>query len=154
MARIEGVLRFLIRGTKPASQSFAGSKPGSQSQGNGDGVIKAFEVVFTPIILALIGVFIDYRLNTAPIFTLGLLVFGVVGMAIKLWYHTFAVGISSEFLQSGQSSTRVIRRSHIKPLGEGDLLGANLEIPSDLDLSLDGTSVGERILELNKEEGQ
>lgn len=154
MARIEGVLRFLIRGTKPTPESVTSSEAASRLQGNGDGVIKAFEVVFTPIIFALIGVFIDYKLNTAPIFTLGLLVFGVVGMAIKLWYHTFAIGISSSFLQSDQSSTRVIRRSHIKPLDEGDLLGANLEIPSDLDLSLDRTSVGERTLERNQEEEQ
>ena len=109
----------------------------------GDGVVKAFEVVLTPILFALIGVAIDQRLNTAPLFTLGLLFFGIAGMTIKLWYVSFRPQSLSQFLQSGESSSRVVRRSQIKPVEVGELLGADLEIPPDLDLTLDrGSETG------------
>lgn len=138
MSRTRSVIKFMLKGTKPASGS---SLPDGESQGAmvgyGDGLVKAIEVVFTPILFALIGVFLDYKFQTAPLLTLGFLFFGITGMAIKLWYTSFGSNSDSGFLQSGSTSARVVRRSQMKSLGKGELLGGDLEVPSDLDLTFD-----------------
>lgn len=149
MSKLEKFAKFIVKGAKPNLDR--GNDPASSnslSSGmGGDGVVKAFEVVLTPVLFALLGVFVDYKFNTAPIFTLGFLFFGIAGMVIKLWYGTFTAGLSSQFLQNDESSTRVIRRSQIKPVGRGELLGGDLDIPSELDLRLDKSLGSENLSE-------
>jgi hypothetical protein len=52
-----------------------------------DGFSKAFEVAFTPVIFCGIGFFVDRLAGTTPLFMIGLTVFSVVGMFVRLWYR-------------------------------------------------------------------
>ena len=140
MSRTKAIVDFMIKGTKPKNYSGESENLSSNSPHLGDGFVKAFEMVLTPILFCLLGVFLDYKFNTAPILTLGFLFFGIAGMVIKLWYKSFAPESSSRFLQNEESSSRVVRRSQIKPVEMGELLGGDLEVPSDLDLTLDNGS--------------
>lgn len=140
MNRTRSLVKFMIRGTKPKEPVETSEGIPVESTRFGDGVVRAFELVFTPIIFALIGLALDNKLNTTPIFTLGFFFFGIAGMTIKLWYISFAPQSSPEFLQSGESSSKVIRRSKIKSVELGELLGGDLEVPADLDLTLDRKS--------------
>ena len=54
--------------------------------GFGDGLARAFEFAVTPAIFAGIGLVIDRRIGLFPVLTIGLLVFSLVGMFIKLWF--------------------------------------------------------------------
>lgn len=47
---------------------------------------RAFELVLTPLVLALIGFGIDYALDTRPIFTLVFFIFGLAGVVARLYY--------------------------------------------------------------------
>jgi len=49
----------------------------------------SFELVFAPVIMALIGLWLDRTLDTLPMFTVGLAVFGAVGAGVTLYlsYH-------------------------------------------------------------------
>lgn len=55
-------------------------------QGLGDGLSQAFEMAVTPVLFTLLGVFIDRRLETAPVFAVALAVFAVVGTFVKAYY--------------------------------------------------------------------
>ena len=54
--------------------------------GFGDGLSVAFEVALTPALFAGIGYGIDRWLGIVPAFTIGLLVFSVVGLFLKMWF--------------------------------------------------------------------
>lgn len=54
--------------------------------GFGDGLAVAFEFAITPAIFAGIGHLLDRWLGVVPVFTIALLVFGVVGMFLKMWF--------------------------------------------------------------------
>ena len=56
-------------------------------EGFGDGLTQAVEMAVTPVVLALLGLWIDGRVGTRPAFTLLLLVFGIVGVFVKAYYH-------------------------------------------------------------------
>ncbi len=136
MSRTRSFVKFMVKGNRPSASSNEQNRVGGPDQ-FGEGVVKAFEVVLTPILFALIGLAVDYKFHTAPLFTLGLLFFGIAGMTIKLWYVSFGPQSSPQFLQSGDSSSKVVRRSQITPVVTGELLGGDLEVPKDLDLTFD-----------------
>ena len=46
----------------------------------------SFELVFAPVIMALIGLWLDRTLGTAPVFTVGLAVFGAVGAGLAMYF--------------------------------------------------------------------
>lgn len=46
----------------------------------------SFELAFAPVILALVGLWIDRRLGTTPAFVITLAVLGFVGVGLKLYY--------------------------------------------------------------------
>ena len=46
----------------------------------------SFELAFAPVIMALIGLWIDRTLGTVPLFTITLALVGVVGAGIKAYY--------------------------------------------------------------------
>lgn len=46
----------------------------------------SFELAFAPLILALIGLWIDHRIGTTPLFVISLAVLGFVGVGVKLYY--------------------------------------------------------------------
>ncbi len=54
--------------------------------GFGNGLARAFELTATPALFGLIGHFVDGWANTTPWFTIGLVVFAIIGMFIKLWF--------------------------------------------------------------------
>ncbi|HEX7168282.1 MAG TPA: AtpZ/AtpI family protein [Acidimicrobiales bacterium] len=54
--------------------------------GFGDGLTVAFEVALTPTIFAAGGYAIDRWLGTVPVFTIALLLVGVVGLFLKMWF--------------------------------------------------------------------
>ena len=46
----------------------------------------SFELVFAPVIMALIGLWIDRTLGTVPAFTVGLAVFGAIGAGVSMYF--------------------------------------------------------------------
>lgn len=146
MSRLNSFARFMVKGTKRPNDSAVSAA----ESGFGDGVVKVFEIVMTPVLFSLIGLAVDYKFDTAPIFTLSFLFFGIAGMAIKLWYGTFAPGSSLSFSCSDESSTKVVRRSQIRPLGKGELLGGDLELSPELDLTLDKGIRSENLIAENE----
>jgi hypothetical protein len=46
----------------------------------------SFELVFAPVIMALIGLWIDRTLGTTPAFTVGLAVFGALGAGVSMYF--------------------------------------------------------------------
>lgn len=46
----------------------------------------SFELVFAPVILALVGLWLDRTLDTLPAFTVGLAVFGAIGAGVAQYY--------------------------------------------------------------------
>lgn len=54
--------------------------------GFGDGLSRAVEMAVTPALFAGLGLLIDTGLGTWPGFTIGLLVFALCGMFIRVWY--------------------------------------------------------------------
>lgn len=133
MSKLASFAAVLLKGTKPADISRTREELG----GLGDGVVKAFEVVLSPILFALIGLAIDLKVGSAPVFTLAFFFFGIAGMVIKLWYTMFKNDNFIAISHNGQSPTKVVRRSAIQPVGAGDLLGGDLEVPDSFDLTLD-----------------
>ena len=55
--------------------------------GFGDGLAVAFEFALTPAIFGAIGYAIDRWLGLVPLFTLILLLFGIVGIFLKMWFE-------------------------------------------------------------------
>lgn len=45
-----------------------------------------FDLVLGPVIMSLGGLWLDGRLGTTPVFTIGLLLFGAAGAATKVYY--------------------------------------------------------------------
>lgn len=56
-------------------------------QGFGNALGQAVELVVSPLLFLLAGVWLDDRLGTGPGFTVGLAVAGVVGVAAKAYYR-------------------------------------------------------------------
>ena len=54
--------------------------------GFGDGLAVAFEVALTPALFAGLGYLIDRWLGLVPIFTIALMIFGVIGLFLKMWF--------------------------------------------------------------------
>lgn len=46
----------------------------------------SFELVFAPVIMALVGLWIDRTLGTTPAFTVGLAVFGALGAGVTMYF--------------------------------------------------------------------
>lgn len=55
-------------------------------QGFGDALAMAFELVFTPLVFALGGWFLDRWLGTTPVLLIVLVVLAVVGMGVRMYY--------------------------------------------------------------------
>jgi len=55
--------------------------------GFGDGLSQAIDMIGPPVILGLLGWFLDSRLGTSPTFLIGLAVLGVAGVFIKTYYE-------------------------------------------------------------------
>jgi F0F1-type ATP synthase assembly protein I len=47
----------------------------------------SFELVLAPLLLGLLGLWIDRRLDTAPVLTITFAVVGVVGAVVKTYYE-------------------------------------------------------------------
>ena len=54
--------------------------------GFGDTLARGVELAVTPALFALLGHFIDGKLHTGVAFMVGLLLFCVVGMSVKMYY--------------------------------------------------------------------
>lgn len=63
------------------------------NNGFGDALARSFEFAITPMIFAAIGFGIDRALDTTVLFTILLLVFGLVGVLIR-WYYDYEHKIS------------------------------------------------------------
>lgn len=51
---------------------------------------QAFEMAVTPVLFALLGLFLDGRFGTRPVLTVALAVFAMVGSFLRAWYHYLA----------------------------------------------------------------
>lgn len=56
------------------------------NRGFGDGMSRAFEFAATPLLFGAAGYGLDLWLGTRPAFAIGLALFAVAGMFIRLWY--------------------------------------------------------------------
>jgi F0F1-type ATP synthase assembly protein I len=54
--------------------------------GFGDALARAFELVVTPLVFAVLGWLLDGWLGTRPVFTVVLAVFAVAGVVIRMYY--------------------------------------------------------------------
>lgn len=55
------------------------------NRGFGDAMSRSFELAITPLLFGGLGWLLDRVFGTAPMFTIALAVFGVVGSVLKLW---------------------------------------------------------------------
>jgi F0F1-type ATP synthase assembly protein I len=56
------------------------------NRGLGDALSRAFEFAATLGLCVVIGLFLDRKFGTTPLFMIGLSIFSLVGQFIKLWY--------------------------------------------------------------------
>ena len=54
-------------------------------QGLGDGLTQALEMSVAPVLFALLGLFLDRRVGTVPLFAVGFFVFAMVGVFVKAY---------------------------------------------------------------------
>jgi F0F1-type ATP synthase assembly protein I len=54
--------------------------------GFGDTLARGFELVATPAVFGLIGYVLDRIVGTTPVLTVVLVVFAIVGMAVRMYY--------------------------------------------------------------------
>lgn len=59
-------------------------------QGFGEGLTQGFELALTPVVFALLGLYLDGRFDTRPALTIGLAVFATAGVFLRAWYHYVA----------------------------------------------------------------
>lgn len=80
----------------------------------------SFELVLAPVLMALIGLWVDRTFGTAPVFTVGLAIFGAVGAAVAQY---FAYRHSIDRL--ADDGTFVVERPagqyHARSRSDGDL---------------------------------
>jgi F0F1-type ATP synthase assembly protein I len=62
-------------------------RPPPWQSGLGDGLAQAIEMIGPPVILGVLGWFLDSRLGTGPGLLIGLAVFGVVGVFARSYYE-------------------------------------------------------------------
>lgn len=54
--------------------------------GFGDGLARAFELAVTPAVFGFLGYLLDRALGSVPVFTIGLLLFALAGMFVRMWF--------------------------------------------------------------------
>jgi F0F1-type ATP synthase assembly protein I len=62
-------------------------RPPPWQSGLGDGLAQAIEMIGPPVILGVLGWFLDSRFGTGPGLLIGLAVFGVVGVFARSYYE-------------------------------------------------------------------
>ena len=62
-------------------------RPPPWQSGFGDGLAQAIEMIGPPVILGLIGWFLDSRLGTGPAFLIALAAFGVAGVFARAYFE-------------------------------------------------------------------
>jgi F0F1-type ATP synthase assembly protein I len=55
-------------------------------QGFGDGLSQAVEMSVAPVLFALLGLYLDRRVGTVPLFAVGFSIFAMVGVFVKAYY--------------------------------------------------------------------
>lgn len=96
----------------------------------------SFELVLAPVILALVGLWLDRTLGTLPVFTVGLAVFGAIGAGVAQ-YYAYQQRLA-DLAAAGQLHVeRPERQYHARNRSDGDL-GAARSDAIDAD---DGSSV-------------
>lgn len=75
-------------------------------QGFGDGLSQALEMSVTPVLFALLGLFLDRRVGTVPLFAVGFFLFAMVGLFVKAYY---VYRFKSEQEEEARSWTRPSR---------------------------------------------
>ncbi len=68
------------------AEGVADSGPGDLYRGFGESLSRAFEMALTPAILGGLGNLLDRWLGTGLVLTLGLFLFAVAGMFLRMWY--------------------------------------------------------------------
>jgi F0F1-type ATP synthase assembly protein I len=69
------------------AESAPDGRPPSWKQGFGDGLSQAVGLVGTPLLFALLGVFLDGRFGTRPLFTIVLAVLATAGTFVSTYYE-------------------------------------------------------------------
>lgn len=90
----------------------------------------SFELVFAPVLMALMGLWMDRSLGTLPVFTVGLAVFGAIGAAVAQYYtYRYRIGRLAE---SGELPVdRPEGQFHARNRSDGDL-GATRSVVAEV----------------------
>jgi F0F1-type ATP synthase assembly protein I len=62
-------------------------RPAPWQSAFGDGLAKAIDMIGPPVLLGVLGWFLDSRLHTDPGFLIGLVIIGVAGVFAKTYYE-------------------------------------------------------------------
>lgn len=82
----------------------------------------SFELVLAPVLLALLGLWLDRTLGTSPVFTVGLAVFGAVGAAVAQ-YFAYQQRLADLAADGRLHVERSGRQYHARNRSDGDLGG-------------------------------
>ena len=99
-----------------------------------------FDLVLAPVLLALIGLWIDTSAGTRPLFMLGFLAFGAVGAVLKVYYD-YQRGMELAAAEAAATRAEVERlRAEARSLGGAAPTGRprDLTAPIAIDEPLDG----------------
>ncbi len=106
--------------------------------GYGNGLAKAFELTMTPALFGGIGYLIDRKADTKPMFMIGLILFAIVGMFIRMWY-----GYDDEMKHHEKSMVRSgpsagsPSPTDATPVNYGDAIPERITLPTGVTLDTD-----------------
>lgn len=131
----------------PSSNSPISQAPSSE---RGDIFTSAIEITFIPIILFGIGFFVDHELHTLPIFSIFGLLFGSIGVILRIYYGLTGITPNQIGLKRPSSASIVSRfdsDSSTLDLSRRSLLSADLTLSDDV---LDAAKVFDGGVDLSK----
>lgn len=97
------------------------------NRGFGDGMARAIEIVATPALFGVLGWLLDGWLDLFPYLTVALLVFGIVGVFVKLY-----MGYESEMKihdQTRRAASDARRSARSNTIAEADTFGEAAPTP-------------------------
>ena len=103
--------------------------------GYGNGLAKAFELTMTPALFGGIGYLIDRKADTKPWFTVGLVLFAIVGMFVRMWYgyDDEMKAHEKKMVRSGPSAGSVAAKDSA-PVNYGDAIPERVTLPTGVTL--------------------
>jgi F0F1-type ATP synthase assembly protein I len=92
-----------------------------------------FDLVLGPVLMSLLGLWIDSLADTRPLFTLGLFAFGAVGAVLKVYYDY------QRGMEAGQAELAAMRAETARLRAEAEALSA--AAPADFTRLIDSEEI-------------